>query len=278
MRHGGANILVGLRVWLALAAGLGCVGRAKGLDRNEVTDLFSQGKELFRQANERVGRDPEGARELYRKAAMRFERIVTEGGLHNGRLYYNIGNAYFRIQDLGRAILNYRRAEQFVPNDVNLQQNLDYARARRLDKVEEPAETRVLKTLLFWHYDLSAGVRSGVFVTAFGLVWLLAAARLFLRSGTLTWLISIGALVALLMLGSLVAEAVWQHRHRPGVMIAAEVVARQGDSETFEPSFTAPLHAGTEFTLLENRGAWCHVQLVDNRTCWVPAGSVELVR
>ncbi|NIP92203.1 MAG: tetratricopeptide repeat protein, partial [Akkermansiaceae bacterium] len=107
--------------------------------------------------------DPGQARELYRKAAMRFERVVRDGGIENGKLFYNMGNAYFRAGDLGRAILNYRKAEQFSPNDRNVQQNLEYARSQRKDDLGKKDETKALRTLLFWHYDFSFGQRFTLF-------------------------------------------------------------------------------------------------------------------
>jgi hypothetical protein len=76
----------------------------------------------------------------------------------------------------------------------------------------------------------------------------------------------------------LLAESLILKNRRPGVIVAEEVVARKGDSETYEPSFQEPLHAGTEWTLVERRGDWFHVELPDSRRCWLPADSVELVR
>ena len=248
------------------------------LTAEEAQQVFHEANYLFRQANEAVGEAPEKARDLYGKSAMRFERLVREGGIHNGRLYYNIGNAYFRMEDLGRAILNYRRALEYIPNDVNLQQNLAFARAKCLDRVEVEQKTRVLETVFFWHYDLPGGVRSTVFAVCFVLTWLLAAARVFVKSTTLGWLLSLSALLAVAFLGSLVADAVERQRERPGVVISEQVVARKGDSETYEKSFIEPLHTGTEFSLLESRRDWCHIELADGRQCWVPAGDVELVR
>ena len=261
-------------LWLCAAG----VRPAPALSEAEIMDLYTQGKQVFREANDLAARDPDAARELYRKAALRFERIVREGGVENGRLYYNIGNAYFRMNDLGRAILNYRRAELYVPNDSNLQQNLRYARARRLDRVEEAQRTRVLKTLFFWHYDLSTRTRAILFAAFFLGLWALAAAHLFARRAFLRWGIGTCAAVALSCLGSLTAEAASRQLSREGVVVAPEVVARKGDSESFDPSFTEPLHAGTEFRLAEEREAWIHVELVDGRRCWLPAKAVERVR
>ena len=60
--------------------------------------------------------------------------------------------------------------------------------------------------------------------------------------------------------------------------IDPEVIARQGDAESYQPSFEAPLHAGTEFKLREERGAWWQIGLSDGRNAWIPAKSGELLR
>ncbi len=262
-------------LFLVLLAMTPLVARAE-LSESEIADLFSQGKELFRQANDQAPADPVGARDLYGKAALRFERIVREGGVRNGRLFYNIGNAYFRMNDIGRAILNYRRAERFIPNDPNLQQNLDYARKRRLDRVEETQKSKALRAVFFWHYDFSTRTRSRVFTLAFLLVWCAAAARLFWRRSSLNWTIGVCGTVSALFLGSLAAESLEQGRTRVGVIIADEAVARKGDSESYEPSFKEPLHAGMEFEVVEDRGGWLQVRLPDARQCWLPSKAVGM--
>ncbi|MEA3547450.1 MAG: tetratricopeptide repeat protein, partial [Thermodesulfobacteriota bacterium] len=118
-------------------------------------ELLTQGASFFRQANE--SDDPEEARRLYHKSLLRYEKLSRE--IENGKLYYNIGNVYFRLDDLGRAIVNYRRAEQLITNDPNLRQNLDYALSKRQDKIESKQEEELLRTLFFWHYDLPSSLR-----------------------------------------------------------------------------------------------------------------------
>jgi hypothetical protein len=63
-----------------------------------------------------------------------------------------------------------------------------------------------------------------------------------------------------------------------GVILAPEVIARQGDAESYQPSFEDPLHTGAEFMLLEDRGAWWQIELPDGRSCWIPKKSGELVK
>jgi hypothetical protein len=84
--------------------------------------------------------------------------------------------------------------------------------------------------------------------------------------------------LSLLFAGSLAADEISYNKNRPGVIISSEVSARKGNSETYESSFKEPLHSGTEFILLEERGGWLNIELADARTCWVPAKDVEMVR
>ena len=263
-----------IMVWLGLAN----LCPAAPIDQTEILDLFSRGKEFFRQANELEAGDSGRARELYHKAALRFERIAREGGIHNGRLYYNIGNAYFRMQNTGQAILNYRRAELFIPDDANLRQNLEYARSRRIDRVEEKERTKILKTLFFWHYDFAPKTRLLLLVVFSAAFWLVALGKLFWRRAALNWAMVVFGLIALMSVGSLATDMVADTYDKPGVILAPEVVARKGDSTTYQPSFQDPLHAGTEFYLREPRRDWWHIELADGRRCWIPATSAKLVK
>jgi len=251
---------------------------ASTLDSAQVVDLYSQAKELFRQANEHSVSKPNQAKDLYEKSAMRYERIIREGGIQNGKLFYNLGNVYFRMKDIGRAIVNYRRAEQYIADDSNLKLNLKYAREKRLDDIEEKQETKVLKTLFFWHYDLSTKTRVLAFSICFMFLWIFAGIRIFTDKSFLAWCITVAAALSISFAGSLIAEELNLRKSRPGVIVSNEIIARKGNSETYEPSFKDPLHSGTEFTLIEDRGNWFLIELPDSRTCWVSSKGVELVR
>ena len=250
----------------------------KELDKSAASDLYSQAKQFFREANSKSAKSKEEAISIYKKAAMRYERLIKEGGIENGKIYYNLGNTYFRMNDIGRAILNYLKAEQYMPDDSDLRQNLRYAREKRIDKIEEKQETKVLKTLFFWHYDLSVKTRVMVFTLFFMLLWIFSGIRIFFKRPFLHWCITVSLFISLLMAGSLTAEELVLNKIRPGVVVSLETTARKGNSETYEPSFKEPIHAGTEFTLIEDRGDWYQVELADSRTCWVRSSDTEMVR
>ena len=251
---------------------------AEPIDRAECEQLLNEGLDLFRKADETARTDPETASELYSHAILRFERIVRDGGVRNGKLYYDIGNAYYRKGDIGHAILNYRIAQQFIPNDPNLKQNLAAALRRCKDSIPENQETRVVKTLFFWHYDLSARVRAIIFVVSFATLCAFACIRLFAKRPAITALLCVSAVIAGLFFGSLVTEEIRHNCNVFAVVTDDEIVARKGDGETYQPSFTEPLHAGTEVRLIENRGSWDYVELCDGRRCWLPRKCLGLIR
>ncbi|MBU8922330.1 MAG: tetratricopeptide repeat protein [Bacteroidales bacterium] len=240
-------------------------------------EYLVRGDDAFRRGMELDSSDPDAAKDYYRRAILNFEHIAEEGGVQNGKLYYNIGNAWFRMDDLGRAILNYKRAALFSPNDQNLAQNLEYARTRRVSRVEVPEREIIFKTLFFIHYDIPSRVRLAVFIAAFALVWMSAGAWLFMRRGYLKIMITVFSIVSVIFMVSLSVEMASRSSRPEGVVVAGEVIARKGDAETYQPSFTEPLSPGTEFRLLERRTQWWHIELEDGARCWIPAGAGETV-
>jgi len=239
-------------------------------------ELLLAANGFFSQANDIQTIDPGKAEELYQKALLRYENLV-EKGVRNGKLYYNIGNVYYRLGDIGRAILNYRRAERYIEKDANLQQNLSFVLSQRKDKIEERQKDRMLKTLFFWHYDLPASVRALVFALSYGGFWIFLTLHLYWARTWIHWGLGITVSIFLLLAGSLVIDHYGQAKDRSGVLVAAETVARKGDGRTYQPSFEEALHGGTEFILLEERGKWRFVELLDGRRTWVEAGDTELV-
>ncbi|RJR30650.1 MAG: hypothetical protein C4574_01995 [Candidatus Latescibacterota bacterium] len=262
---------------LFAAAVLVPAGAGARLGDAELRDHLARAEQAFRRGMELDASNPDSARAFYTEAILHFERIAKDGGARNGPLFYNTGNAYFRTGDVGRAILNYKRAALYMANDQNLRQNLEYARNRRADRIEVKQREQVYRTLFFLHYDVPARARLLVFAAAFAALWIAAALRLFLRSGALRIAIVAAAVVSAVFLASLVVDAVNVSRAPEGVVTAAEVAGRMGDADTYQPSFKEPLHAGTEFRLVERRAGWWRIELENGERTWIPDRAAELV-
>ena len=248
-------------------------GRSGAEELNARQQLLSEANGFFRRASQTE--DPAQAAGLYQQALIRFEKLVHEEGVRNGGLYYDLGNSYFQLHDLGRAILNYRRAQLYLPSDENLRQNLAAARRQQPDRLAPQPEVAVAKTILFWHYDLSARLRLWALVAANACFWAGLGLQLYRRRRPFPWPVTLALALSVLLSASLLYEHF--DRQRAGVLVAAETTARKGDGQAYAASFDAPLHAGVEFTLVERRGDWLYIELADGRRCWVEADSAELL-
>jgi tetratricopeptide (TPR) repeat protein len=87
-------------------------------------------------------------------AAISAFKSLADGGVNNGRLFYNLGNAYLKNDDLGHALLWYERALKRIPDDPDLRFNYDYALTLTKDERGEQ-ESPLLHILFFWKYQLS---------------------------------------------------------------------------------------------------------------------------
>jgi tetratricopeptide (TPR) repeat protein len=246
------------------------------LTRDEARALFDQANQAFTQANSQ--KDATQAKALFDKSILLYERLIAEGDIHNAKLYYNLANAYLLNHNIGRAILNYRRAEALDQGNPDIQKNLAFARSRRVDQVTLETQTRILHTLFFWHYDFGLQTRFtlaciflGVTCTAFTLRLWRPRGHAFLITG----LISLGLCLALAI--SISVTQIHNKTTLYGVITAAQVTARQGDSDSFPPSFKDPLHAGTEFLLLESRPNWLYIQLDNGSKAWIPDDAGDII-
>lgn len=263
----------------------GANGMNKGpnaLSREELHALLNEANAAFQQAN--AAGDSDAGRQLYDKAILLYEKIIDQAGVRNAGLYYNLANAYLLKDDIGRAILNYRRAERLVrvglktaSTDLNIKKNLAFARSRRIDRVETAAPKRVLETLFFWHYDLSLHTRFLLACLGFASLCLCGTAMIWRGRGLASTAVgALSAVLVLSLLASILMEMRRQSGERFGVIVAAAVEARQGDGPNYPPSFKDSLHAGTEFDLLEQRPGWLHIRLSDGADAWVPEDTAEL--
>lgn len=242
----------------------------------QIYSLFAQANEAFRQANSTTNVSEQ--RLLYDKAILNFQKIINDGQIKNAKLYYNLANAYLLKHDIGRAILNYRRAEELDNSNTDIKKNLAFARSMRVDKVELKPEKQVLQTLLFWHYDLSDKIKFLLACIFFAITCLsLTFIIWFEKRPSAITIAVIAGLLLICFLSSVIVDASNHANQRFGVIIASEVIARQGDGTNYPASFKEPLHAGTEFNLLERRPGWFHIRLFDNSDGWIPdtAGNLQ---
>jgi tetratricopeptide (TPR) repeat protein len=207
-------------------------------------------------------------------AAAQGYQALVDAGVRDGRLYYNLGNAYFKSGDLGRAILNYRRAQRLLPRDGDVDANLKLARAQTLDRIEtenKAALVALAQRAIHWlTLDEAAAVALVLWIILCGLV-----------IGALLWparrrlgRYAAGVVAGILLLTLLsIGIRLWDARREPpAVVVAPEIAVRSGPGEDYLTEFE--LHAGAQVRLIEQRGDWVRLVLPGGLQGWAPASAV----
>jgi hypothetical protein len=225
-----------------------------------------------------VRSEPGTAREAFRSSAARFQLVADsfEEGAANGYLLYNLANAHLQAGHVGRAILNYRRAQQLIPGDARLEHNLNYARSLCRTQIAATGTRDLIGALLGWHDRIELHWRFLAFAALNAGLWLTAIAAI--RSRAARRLLIVLALLWLPAGVSVASDVLGIARRPQGVLVADDVIVRKGNSVGFEPKFEQPLHAGTEFTLVQQRGDWLLIELANGEEGWVESKAAELVR
>ena len=180
--------------------------KSSELSEKQKQETFAEANKLFEQANGLLADKPETAKKLFLQSADAMEKIINEGNVRNGKLYYNLGNAYARADEIGKAILNYKRAELYIPQDINLKNNLSYVLSRKNDVIEEKQQHQMLKTIFFLHYDLTTNIRSMIFITFSILFWILAIIKIFKPKLFSNWVLIATAVFCTTFLTSVLAD------------------------------------------------------------------------
>lgn len=214
------------------------------------------------------------------RAAIESYEAVLEAGFRSAGLEYNLGNAYFKAGELGRAILHWERALELSPGDPDTRANLELARSLTVDAVE-PLPRFWLAAFVSWWIRLLPRVW---LIGLVALGWTALTGGIVLRivgraswtAGVGRWTSYAGALVLLLLGPPLVVRETGVGTPERAVVLAAAVPVRsapaaEDDLTLFE------IHEGTRVRIDQRAGGWLEIVLDDGNVGWVPDDAVETI-
>jgi tetratricopeptide (TPR) repeat protein len=230
-----------------------------------VSSVLAQSDADFAKANQ------EFAQSHFKEAISGYEALIR-AGQWSANIFYDLGNAYFRTGDFGRAILNYERALALERHQAEATANLLIARDEAHALELQPGwPERYLQFASVNQYSIIAAV--GFWIAAFCLLALIFRRR------------RARAIVALLLVMLVVSAggifAIWQlERGSKGSALAVvtgkDVQARLATADTANSVLVLP--PGSEVKILSRRGDWLYAALPNSLRGWIPAKNVERVR
>lgn len=218
------------------------------------------------------------ARQQYQQAIKDYEELLHDGV--SAELYYNLGNAYYRTDNITRAVLNYERALLLLPGDGDIRFNLQMARSKTIDKITPESEM----FFVTWYHALvnimSVDGWARTALVSFALAIVLALAYLF---SARIWVRKVGffgglAFIAVFILANLFAYQQRQELvNRTGaIIISSAVPVKSTPSKSGTDLFI--LHEGTKVEITDGtmRG-WKEIRVADGKEGWIETSKIEII-
>lgn len=205
---------------------------------------------------------------------------IEESGQKSAKLYYNLGNAWFKQGNYPKAILNYERALRLDPSYSDARYNLEFTGNFVQDKIEPVPEFILKSVARKVCYVMGSNAWAVIFLVLLaaalmmGLLFLLGSSVGKRRAGFYC-----GIVLLLLSAGALSFSA-WQKSDSMKtdtaiVMSPVSSVKSSPSSGSSKDLFV--IHEGTKVTILDEVGSWKNISLADGRQGWLPAADLEVI-
>lgn len=205
---------------------------------------------------------------------------IKESGQKSAKLYYNLGNAWFKQGNYPKAILNYERALRLDPSYSDARYNLEFTSNFVQDKIEPVPEFILKSVARKVCYVMGSNAWAVIFLVLLaaalmmGLLFLLGSSVGKRRAGFYC-----GIVLLLLSAGAL-SFSIWQKSD--SVKTDTAIVMSPVSSVKSSPSSGSSkdlfvIHEGTKVTILDEVGSWRNISLADGRQGWIPASDIEII-
>jgi tetratricopeptide (TPR) repeat protein len=214
----------------------------------------------------------------YEKALERWLEIYN-AGYRSAELAYNIGNAYYKSDNIPGALLFYERARLLKPSDEDINYNLMIARTRVVDRFEEIPELFFIKWFNFVSLSLSSNGWAKISLVSFILSLLLLSLYIYSSNYRLKVL---GFWTALLFLIFSISTFAFSNRNKflvyegnKAIIFSPAVSGKSSPDNSGTDLFM--IHEGTRVTVEDAVGEWYEIRLSDGNKGWVPANTLEII-
>jgi len=217
-------------------------------------------------------------REMYTEAISNYEAVLDQG-LESAQLYYNLGNAYFNINMLPAAILNYERAKVLAPGDADIAFNLNIANNMITDKIEPVPEIFYIS----WWKSLRNSfnlhtwtvVSLGIFLLLVMCAGIFFLSRNILMRKFAFWSGIFFILFSIAGFSMTYTKYDIQSKHLEAIVFDPTITVKSSPNQLGKDLFV--IHEGTKVFILEEINEWCNIRIANGSDGWLPAASIKRI-
>lgn len=214
----------------------------------------------------------------YASAIQLYESLLKKG--ESPDIYYNLGNSYYKVDNLAKAILNYERALLLKPGDSNIRFNLEMAKSKTVDKVSPVNEmffvtwTRSLTNYMGADAWAKFGIASFILLLLSLLSYIFAKQIIIKKIGFIAS-ITLFILVVITNICATQQKEASVNR-KTAIVIAPSVTIKSTPNESGTDLFI--LHEGRKVEITDNSmKGWKEIRLEDGNVGWVQSNAIEII-
>ncbi len=214
----------------------------------------------------------------YEEAIKEYEAVIAADQLSTD-IYFNLGNAYYKTENVAGAILNYEKALKLKPDNEDALFNLKMANKRTIDKIDRLPELFIGNT---WRNLVTSRTVSGWSYYCVGLIFLsllffvayLLMRQVFIKktsfyAGILFFVLSLFSWLMAAQHNTIVQEA------SEAIIFSSTITVQSEPNQNAEKLFT--LHEGTKVKLLEEANSWSKIKLPNGNVGWIQSESLKSI-
>ena len=222
--------------------------------------------------------DAEYSKGNYQQAIKDYEELLKAG--ESAELYYNLGNTYYRTENITRSVLNYERALLLNPADEDIRFNLQMARSKTIDKITPESEMffftwyRSLVNLMTIDNWARLAIASIILTLILALVYLFASHLTLRKIGFYGGVLF---LVVFLLSNLFAFQQKQMLMKRNGAIVIAPSVSIKKTPEA-NSTDQGVIHEGTRVDIIDDTMRdWKEIHLADGREGWIPTSQIEKI-
>lgn len=208
-----------------------------------------------------------------------YENILKTSG-ESATIYYNLGNSYYKMGNIAKAVLNYERALLLNPGDGDIRFNLELARSKTVDKVVPTAEMFFVTWTNSLINTMSEIAWAKTGITAF--ILMILGLALFIFGKRIVWK-KVGFIAAICLFLVTVVTNIFASKqktellnHDNAIIMAPSVTVKSTPNQSGTDLFI--LHEGSRVIIKDNTmKEWKEIKLEDGNAGWVPAHVIEVI-
>ena len=209
--------------------------------------------------------------EEYQKSISAYEQILRSGR-ESAKLYFNLGNAWYKSGNINRAILNYERAKLLAPQDPDIDFNLKLANQFVVTEIEalpQPFFVRWRNRIInLYPADIWAGISIGAFILFLGLLGLFIFSRITSWKRFAFWF----GILAILVSGFTFSFAARQkekiNQRKYAIIFCPRVTVKSAPAQNSTDLFL--LYEGVKVEISDSLSTWKEIKLSDGNVGWLP--------